>query len=27
MNRKIPYPYVHYDNNIVDVYSLGLKWR
>lgn len=27
MNRKIPYPFVHYNNLVVDTYNLGLKWR
>ena len=27
MGRKIPYPYVHYDNLVADIYNLGLKWR
>ena len=27
MGRKIPYPYIHYNNLVVDIYNLGLKWR
>ncbi len=26
-NRKIPYPYIHYNSVVVDIYNLGLKWR
>ena len=27
MGRKIPYPYIHYNNLVVDIYNFGLKWR
>ena len=27
MGIKIPYPYIHYNNLVVDIYNLGLKWR
>lgn len=26
-NRKIPYPFIHYNALVVDIYNLGFKWR